>query len=94
MPAIAVQLAKQPVEQLYDLSSLRVIRSGASSLSADTINALKRKLNCTVYQGYGMTEATVRSHANYKGVNREGSIGVVMPFCECKLSFAFFTSQF
>ncbi|XP_045033533.1 luciferin 4-monooxygenase isoform X3 [Daphnia magna] len=85
VPAIAVQLAKQPVEHLYDLSSLRVIRSGASALSADTINDLKRKLNCTVYQGYGMTEATVRSHANFKGVNREGSIGVVMPFCECKV---------
>ena len=89
VPAIAIQLAKQPVEKRYDLSSLRVIRCGASALSAETIRILKQKLNCTVYQGYGMTEATVRSHANYKGVNREGSIGIVMPFCQSKLSLKF-----
>ncbi len=85
MPAIAVQLAKQPVEKLYDLSSLKVIRCGASALSAETIDVLQRKLKCIVFQGYGMTEATVRSHANFKGANREGSIGIVMPFCECKV---------
>ncbi|XP_046632784.1 probable 4-coumarate--CoA ligase 1 isoform X2 [Daphnia pulicaria] len=85
VPAIAIQLAKQPVEKRYDLSSLRVIRCGASALSAETITILKQKLNCLVYQGYGMTEATVRSHANYKGVNRDGSIGIVMPFCQCKV---------
>ena len=82
---MAVQLAKQPVEQLYDLSSLKVIRCGASALSTETIDVLQRKLKCIVFQGYGMTEATIRTHGNYKGVNREGSIGTVMPFCECKV---------
>ncbi|KAK4037160.1 hypothetical protein OUZ56_029202 [Daphnia magna] len=81
VPAIAVQLAKQPVEHLYDLSSLRVIRSGASALSADTINDLKRKLNCTVYQGYGMTEATVMDRDTHEtlGPNQEGEICVRGP---------------
>lgn len=85
MPAVAVQMAKQPVEEQYDLSSLKVVRCGASALSIETIDALKKKFKCIVYQGYGMTEATIRTHSNFRGANREGSIGIVMPFCECKV---------
>lgn len=87
VPAIAIQLAKQPVEQTYDLTSLRFIRCGASAISLDIINQLKKKFNCVVYQGYGMTEVTVRSHSNFAGYNKDGSVGGVIPFCQCKVCF-------
>jgi acyl-CoA synthetase (AMP-forming)/AMP-acid ligase II len=32
--------------------------------------------------GYGMTESTLRTHSNFIGSSRDGSIGTVMPFCE------------
>lgn len=86
VPTIAVQLAKQPVEEQYDLSSLKHIGCGAAALSVETMRVLKNKFKCIVNQSYGMTEATVRSHANFRHFNREGSIGVVLPFCECKVS--------
>lgn len=87
VPAIAIQLAKQPVEDQYDLRSLKAIGCGAAALSAETIGVLQKKLKCVVNQGYGMTEATVRSHSTFKGFSRTGSIGVVLPFCECKVNF-------
>jgi len=90
VPAIAVQLAKHPVEQHYDLSSLRIMFSGAASLSVEVANQLVEKFGCLVFQGYGMTEATLRTHSNILTFSREGSIGIVMPFCQSKVSFFFF----
>jgi len=85
VPAIAVQLIKQPVEKHYDLSSLKIILSGAAALSKETKEKLVEKFSCFVFQGYGMTEATLRTHSNNFTHSRDGSIGVVTPFCESKI---------
>ena len=85
VPAIANELVKQPVEKYYDLSSLRLLFSGAAALSPEISEKLSDKFGCFVFQGYGMTESTLRTHGNFIGYNREGSIGVVMPFCESKI---------
>ncbi|XP_057377430.1 uncharacterized protein LOC130698815 [Daphnia carinata] len=82
VPAIATQLVKQPVEQHYDLSSLRLLFSGAAALSKEIQAGLVEKFGCFVFQGYGMTESTLRTHSNFIGSSRDGSIGTVMPFCE------------
>lgn len=82
VPAIATQLVKHPVEKHYDLTSLRILFSGAAALSKDIQSQLEEKFGCFVFQGYGMTESTLRTHSNFIGFTREGSIGVVMPFCE------------
>ena len=85
VPSIAVQIAKQPVEKEYDLSSLKIILSGTAPLGKEILIALRQKLKCLVVQSYGMTESTVTSHGNTSAFNREGSIGVVLPFNESKV---------
>ena len=85
VPAIAVQLAKQPVEKKYDLSSIRVIAVGAAPIGKEIIARLAEKFNCFVLQGYGMTESSMRTHGNTLTDNRFGSIGITLPFCQTKV---------
>ena len=87
VPAILVQLAKHPVEREYDLSSLRLIRCGAAPLSQSTVDSIQEKLSCFIIQSYGMTESTLVSHSNTFALQRDRSIGVVMPFCESIVTF-------
>src|SRR6202008_1092602 len=55
-PPMVVALAKHPMVDNYDLSSLRLIFSGAAPLSAELAAECDQRLDCEVVQGYGMTE--------------------------------------
>lgn len=61
-PPVAVALAKHPMIDDYDLSSLRGIMSGAAPLDADLGRAVAERLDCAVVQGYGMSELSPVSH--------------------------------
>ncbi|MCK5756921.1 MAG: AMP-binding protein, partial [Mycobacterium sp.] len=61
-PPVAVALAKHPLIDDYDLSSLNVVMSGAAPLDADLGHAVAERLRCTVVQGYGMSELSPVSH--------------------------------
>ncbi len=61
-PPVAVALAKHPLVDSYDLSSLQVVMSGAAPLDADLGHAVAERLGCTVVQGYGMSELSPVSH--------------------------------
>jgi len=61
-PPIAVALAKHPAVEDYDLSSLRVVFSGAAPLDGELGRALAERLGVTVVQGYGMSELSPVSH--------------------------------
>ncbi|MEV0032086.1 AMP-binding protein [Nocardia sp. NPDC050793] len=86
-PPIAVALAKDPRVDDYDLSSVRVVMSGAAALDTDLGHAVATRLGCRVHQGYGMTEMSPASH----GIPEDrvdlplGSIGITLPNIECKL---------
>ncbi|GAA5965081.1 hypothetical protein JCM3765_004851 [Sporobolomyces pararoseus] len=60
VPPIILGLAKHPIVDKYDLSSLRYILSGAAPLSADLQQAVATRLKgkTKVVQGWGMTETT------------------------------------
>lgn len=60
VPPIALGLAKHPMVNDYDLSSLRFLICGAAPLSAALQESLRIKLKgkTAVLQGYGMTETT------------------------------------
>ena len=88
-PPIALELAKQPVEKEFDLSSLKVLRSGSGAVSKETIQILQEKLGVFYFQSYGMTENTMLSHSNSIGYNKDGSVGLVLPFFEAKVLFNF-----
>jgi acyl-CoA synthetase (AMP-forming)/AMP-acid ligase II len=61
-PPVAVALAKHPLVERYDLSSLRGIMSGAAPLDEELGEAVKQRLGCLVVQGYGMSELSPVSH--------------------------------
>ncbi len=61
-PPVAVALAKHPLVNNYDLSSLRAILSGAAPLDEDLGHAVADRIGCRVVQGYGMTELSPVSH--------------------------------
>jgi acyl-CoA synthetase (AMP-forming)/AMP-acid ligase II len=61
-PPIAVALAKHPMVDDYDLSSLNGIMSGAAPLDADLGHAVAERLGCPVVQSYGLSELSPASH--------------------------------
>lgn len=81
-PPVAVALAKHPLVDSYDLSSLRAIMSGAASLDADLGRAVADRLGCIVSQGYGMSELSPVSHITPHdgGV---ATLGAVAPLDSC-----------
>jgi acyl-CoA synthetase (AMP-forming)/AMP-acid ligase II len=55
-PPITVALAKHPLVDEYDLSSLRLLTSGGAPLGAEVQQACGARLDCRTAQGWGMTE--------------------------------------
>jgi len=86
-PPIAVALAKHPIIDSYDLSSVRAILSGAAPFDTALAEAVAKRLNTRVKQGYGMTEMSPVSHVIPP--DRDdiplGSIGVPIANIQCKL---------
>jgi acyl-CoA synthetase (AMP-forming)/AMP-acid ligase II len=86
-PPIAVALAKHPLVDSYDVSSVRMIFSGAAPLDADLGHTVERRLDCQVNQGYGMTEMSPVSHTipqSSTGIPL-GTVGFTSPNMECKI---------
>jgi 4-coumarate--CoA ligase len=84
-PPMVVALAKHPVVDDYDLSSLRYIFSGAAPLSAELALECGERIGCEVVQGYGMTEMSPVSHATPSGMYKPGSVGVTVPNTEVSI---------
>jgi 4-coumarate--CoA ligase len=58
VPPIVLSIAKSPVVDNYDLSSVRTVMSGAAPLGKELEDAVRAKFpNAKLGQGYGMTEA-------------------------------------
>ncbi len=80
-PPIVLALAKHPQVDNYDLSSLRLVASGAAPLSREVEAAFEARLNCWIMQGYGLTEATATVCLGplARGANKPGTIGFALP---------------
>jgi 4-coumarate--CoA ligase len=85
VPPIVLALAKHPLVDNYDLSSLQQVFSGAAPLGAELAAEAAQRLGCEVVQGYGMTELSPVSHATPDGQGRPGTIGVLVPDTECRV---------
>jgi acyl-CoA synthetase (AMP-forming)/AMP-acid ligase II len=84
-PPMVVALAKHPLVDDFDLSSLQLVFSGAAPLSAELAEECGRRLGCEVVQGYGMTELSPVSHATPSGQFKPGSVGVAVPNTEVQI---------
>ncbi|MDH3470230.1 MAG: 4-coumarate--CoA ligase family protein [Acidimicrobiia bacterium] len=85
VPPVVLGLAKHPAVDGFDLSSLRLIMSGAAPLSAELQEACAARLECTVMQGYGLTETSPVTHVNPPEANRPGTVGIALPLTECRI---------
>ena len=62
-PPILVRLARDPIVADYDLSSVKTMTSGAAPLTKELIEQVKKRLDISVTQAYGMSEASPGTHA-------------------------------
>lgn len=84
-PPIAVALAKHPMVDQYDLSALKYIQSGAAPLDKSLAEALQRRLDVVVVQGFGMTETSPVTHNSIARVSPLDSIGSPVANTEFKV---------
>jgi acyl-CoA synthetase (AMP-forming)/AMP-acid ligase II len=86
VPPIVLALARHPAVTGYDLSSLRVITSGAAPLGAAAATECARRLGCRVKQAYGMTEFGGGTHiVPDTGGGPASSIGPLLPGAEARV---------
>ncbi|MFE6976361.1 AMP-binding protein [Streptomyces sp. NPDC057682] len=87
-PPIVLALAKHPVVDRYDLSSLEYIVSAAAPLDADLATACSRRLGLPpVRQAYGMTELSPGTHVVPLAAENPppGAVGTLLPSTEMRI---------
>ena len=85
VPPMVLALAKSPLVENYDLSSLKQVFSGAAPLGADLAAEAANRVGCEVVQGYGMTELSPVTHATAEGNYRPGTSGTAVSNTECRI---------
>ena len=87
VPPLVLALAKHPIVDRYDLSSLTGMMSGAAPLDAALETACVRRVGCSLLQGYGLTEASPVTHANpdEPGRIKPGTVGPLLPNTDCRI---------
>jgi acyl-CoA synthetase (AMP-forming)/AMP-acid ligase II len=87
VPPIVLAMAKHPLVDEYDVSSLEYMNSGAAPLSAELEVACGERLGCTMQQGYGLTETSPVTHwvNDCLAGQMPGAIGPAVPNTECRI---------
>jgi len=79
VPPIILGLAKHPILDKYDVSSLRKVFSGAAPLGGELAQEAAARVGCPVVQGFGMTELSPVSHLTVGDEFKPGTSGVTAP---------------
>ncbi|KAJ3934522.1 MAG: AMP binding protein [Lentinula lateritia] len=101
VPPVLVVIARHDCVEQYDMSSLRIMFSGAAPLGGELVKAVKSRLRPTnqpplhIVQGYGLTETSPTTHllpilpapqwGNMTEESKYGSIGFLLPNLEARL---------
>ena len=87
VPPIVLAMAKHPMVDEFDLSSLELMNSGAAPLSAELEVACGERLGCRMQQGYGLTETSPTTHLVTDDLAGQmpGEIGPLVPNTECRI---------
>ena len=85
VPPIVVGLGKHPAVDNYKFPHLKYIFCGAAPLGAELTDAVEKRLNIKIRQGYGMTEASPATHYTVAGTERAGTVGKLMPSIEMRI---------
>lgn len=90
VPPLMVFLAKHPMVDNYDLSSVKIIWCGAAPLSREIEEGVKKRLNNPeIRQAYGMTETTLSVLKIPPDCTKPGSVGVLVPGTQGEYYFIF-----
>ncbi|MBP2077396.1 long-chain-fatty-acid--CoA ligase [Oceanobacillus polygoni] len=85
-PTIYVALLNHPELNKYDLSSIKACISGSAPLPIEIQEQFEKVTGGKLVEGYGLTESSPVTHANFVWENRvNGSIGVPWPDTDCKI---------
>ncbi|KAE8329100.1 hypothetical protein BDV39DRAFT_214098 [Aspergillus sergii] len=86
VPPVVLLLSKHPIVDKYDLSSLRMMNSGAAPLTHELVEAVYARIKCGIKQGYGLSETSPTTHAQPWEEWRTsiGSVGKLLPNMEAK----------
>ncbi|KAF3159406.1 hypothetical protein TWF751_000778 [Orbilia oligospora] len=81
VPPVVLGLAKHPIVAKYNLSSIRMMNSGAAPLTSEIQDALFNRLNLKTKQGYGLSETSPTTHAQHweDWKRKIGSVGPLLP---------------
>ena len=80
VPTLLVGIASLPDLARYDLRSIRVCPCAGSALAPAVQRVFTERTGVTVFEGYGLTEASPVTHGNPPGgENRPGTIGLPYP---------------
>ncbi len=85
VPPIVLALAKHPLVDNFDISSMELVFSGAAPLSAELANEASARIGVPVVQGYGMTEMSPVSNLTPPGNFKPGSSGLNVPNQELRI---------
>jgi PAS domain S-box-containing protein len=85
VPPIVRTLARHPLVERYDLSSLRYIMSAAAPLPEETARSCADRMGCVIKQAYGLTETGPTTHWTPRDAVRVNSAGPPAPNTECRI---------
>ncbi len=85
-PTVLTGLMTSETFAAADLSSLRLVTSGASALPEATLARWEAATGCPVVEGYGQSEAgPVLAYNPRRGVRKVGTVGVALPRTEIEI---------
>lgn len=81
VPPVVLLLTKHPIVDKYDLSSLRMMNSGAAPLTRDLVEATHKRIGVPIKQGYGLSETSPTTHTQSwdSWKSSMGSVGAMLP---------------
>ncbi|KAL9528833.1 putative 4-coumarate--CoA ligase [Sphaerulina musiva] len=81
VPPVVLLLTKHPIVEKYDLSSLRMMNSGAAPLTRDLVEATHKRIGVPIKQGYGLSETSPTTHTQSwdSWKSSMGSVGAMLP---------------
>lgn len=81
VPPVVLMLGKSPIVDKYNLSTIRMLNSGAAPLTKDLVDAVYHRLKIPIKQGYGLSETSPTTHTQrWEDWNTSiGSVGRLLP---------------
>ena len=81
VPPVVLLLGKHPIVSKYDLSSIKMMNSGAAPLTQELVEAVYKRLKLPIKQGYGLSETSPTTHSQPWGEwdKSIGSVGKLLP---------------